>query len=350
MTGRILRTCAVSSFLGIWGCGDDTSVSTETSGGSTGTETSPSTSAETSASTSSATTAETSASTTAETSSGETTTTDTTTDATSSGSTDPTTSTESSSTDPSGSSSDTGAEVCCEQQGIPPCVEGEAMCCVDGSWACPDEGGRCEGGLGEICDGPPPPEDCCDPDAVPDCMDNEEVECCTDGWQCLEIGGEVCAPGIVCEGERCQGPDESCANGETCCGGLECCSGVPVPPGQEFCSQMCPISDRNRKRDFEPVDAAEVLDKVVALPITTWSYKFEDPSIRHIGPMAQDFRAAFGVGKTEKLIFQVDADGVALASIQALHAKIETLEREKQALQDTLESVEQRLAKLEARD
>jgi hypothetical protein len=181
-------------------------------------------------------------------------------------------------------------------------------------------------------------------------MDNEEAACCIDGWACLEIGNEVCVPGIVCDGERCQGPDESCANGESCCGGLDCCAGLPVPPGQEFCAQVCPVSDRNRKRDFETVDTAAVLEKVAALPITTWSYKFEDPSIRHIGPMAQDFRAAFDVGRTDKLIFQIDADGVALASIQALHAKIEVLEAEKAALQTTLESVEQRLAKLEARD
>lgn len=124
---------------------------------------------------------------------------------------------------------------------------------------------------------------------------------------------------------------------------------MPVPPGQEFCSQICPVSDRNRKRDFEAIDAAAVLEKVAALPITTWSYKFEDPSIRHIGPMAQDFRAAFGVGKTEKLIFQVDADGVALASIQALHARVQELETEKAALQTTLEALEQRLVKLEGR-
>jgi Chaperone of endosialidase len=149
-------------------------------------------------------------------------------------------------------------------------------------------------------------------------------------------------------GGMCQPADASCSQGESCCPGLDCCAGVPIPDGQEYCSVVCPISDRNRKHGFEPIDPAAVLEKVVALPITQWSYDFEDDAIRHIGPMAQDFRAAFGVGKTEKLIFQVDADGVALASIQALHAEIAQLRAEKAEMAVTLAEFQQRLGALEA--
>jgi hypothetical protein len=77
------------------------------------------------------------------------------------------------------------------------------------------------------------------------------------------------------------------------------------------------VSDVNRKRDFAPVDPQAILEKVAALPITTWSYTAE-PGVRHIGPTAQDFHAAFGVGTSPTAIAQIDPDGVALAAIQAL--------------------------------
>ena len=55
-------------------------------------------------------------------------------------------------------------------------------------------------------------------------------------------------------------------------------------------------SDRNMKESFSFVSAREVLDKVVDLPVTTWRFKAEDDSVRHIGPMSQDFNATFGYG------------------------------------------------------
>jgi hypothetical protein len=125
-----------------------------------------------------------------------------------------------------------------------------------------------------------------------------------------------------------------------CCGGLTCCAGVPVPLGQEYCSNMCPVSDRNKKENFSAIDTAEILAKVAAMDITSWNYKFEDQAIRHLGPMAQDFKAAFELGSTDKAIFTVDADGIALASIQALAA-------ENQALEERLAKLENRLARLE---
>jgi len=66
-----------------------------------------------------------------------------------------------------------------------------------------------------------------------------------------------------------------------------------------------------------------VLAKLAALPLTTWRYKGENASVRHLGPTAQDFRAAFGLGYDEKSIATIDADGVALAALQALQAQVE---------------------------
>jgi hypothetical protein len=84
-------------------------------------------------------------------------------------------------------------------------------------------------------------------------------------------------------------------------------------------------SDRDRKSGFSDVDVEAVLAAVRELPITTWSYK-DDPGVRHIGPMAQDFAAAFGVGDDDRRIHTVDASGVALAAIQALAARLEAAE------------------------
>ncbi len=80
-------------------------------------------------------------------------------------------------------------------------------------------------------------------------------------------------------------------------------------------------SDRDAKADFASVDAQEVLEKVAALPLQSWSYT-NRPGVKHVGPMAQDFRAAFGLGEDDKHIATVDADGVALAAIQGLNQKV----------------------------
>jgi hypothetical protein len=45
------------------------------------------------------------------------------------------------------------------------------------------------------------------------------------------------------------------------------------------------------------------------LPITTWNYTSDTPSIRHIGPMTQDFSALFGVGADDLHIHPLDGQG-----------------------------------------
>ncbi|QQZ19376.1 tail fiber domain-containing protein (plasmid) [Rhodococcus sp. 21391] len=78
----------------------------------------------------------------------------------------------------------------------------------------------------------------------------------------------------------------------------------------------------------EPVGVNEVLERVVALPVSIWTYGFDHHSVRHMGPMAQDFAAAFGLGSTDRRINMVDANGVCMASIQALHRRLVELELE----------------------
>jgi hypothetical protein len=79
-------------------------------------------------------------------------------------------------------------------------------------------------------------------------------------------------------------------------------------------------SDRALKTDVARIDDAAVLEKVAGLPISRWSYVSER-GVRHVGPMAQDFYAAFGVGEDDKHITSIDEDGVALAAIKALRTE-----------------------------
>jgi hypothetical protein len=99
-------------------------------------------------------------------------------------------------------------------------------------------------------------------------------------------------------------------------------------------------SDRNVKRDITAVNPREVLEKVASLPITTWTYTNDASNAKHLGPMAQEFHAAFGLGSSDKHIASVDADGVALAAIQALNAIV----REKES---RIAELERRLAATE---
>ena len=101
-------------------------------------------------------------------------------------------------------------------------------------------------------------------------------------------------------------------------------------------------SDRNAKENFAPVNAREVLAKVAALPITRWNYK-QDAANPHLGPVAQDFHAAFGLGLDDKHIATVDADGVALAAIQGLNEKVE---EQLQARDAEIRELRQSLAEL----
>jgi hypothetical protein len=113
-------------------------------------------------------------------------------------------------------------------------------------------------------------------------------------------------------------------------------------------------SDRNVKRNLRPVDSASVLEKVVAMPVYHWQPK-DGPNrdVEHLGPMAQDFMAAFRLGDNDKAIGFQDEEGVALAAIQGLHQlvqakdeKIEAQQREITALKARMANVELMLAAL----
>jgi hypothetical protein len=259
----------------------------------------------------------------------------------------------------------TPGQVCCEATGRcydPACLS----CCMPGP---------IDGGPGPTCH--PAGESCID--AVPCCEGTAcvggvcEAPTTLDAGSPVTCGGSVCAPGQLCcecrgtcydpaclsccmfcppdagPGGMCSMTGESCVS-QPCCGGLDCCSGVPVPPGADYCAApgSCPISDRNRKTAFESVDPESVLARVSELEISEWSYR-DEPGVRHMGPMAQDFHASFGLGADDRHIFVLDGPGVSLAAIQALARRTESLAAENTELRAELDSIRTELQALRER-
>ena len=96
-------------------------------------------------------------------------------------------------------------------------------------------------------------------------------------------------------------------------------------------------SDRNRKENILEIDYAQILSSVYYMPIYEWQYRGHDR--RHIGPMAQDFHAAFGLGEDDTGITNIDANGVAFASIKALYDKNIKQQSEIEALRQELAEI-----------
>jgi hypothetical protein len=91
-----------------------------------------------------------------------------------------------------------------------------------------------------------------------------------------------------------------------------------------------------------------VLDRLATLPLYTWRYKTEVSGATHLGPTAQDFRAAFGLGDSERSITTIDADGVMLASLQALQQRLAARQAMIDARAARIEALRARVAALEA--
>jgi hypothetical protein len=113
-------------------------------------------------------------------------------------------------------------------------------------------------------------------------------------------------------------------------------------------------SDRNAKENFAPLDAQDVLEKVLSLPVSLWNYKSESKDAKHIGPVAQDFQAAFQLNRDDRHISIGDEGGVALAAIQGLNKKMQEGTSELRALlrtqQEQLEAFKAEIAELKHAD
>jgi hypothetical protein len=121
-------------------------------------------------------------------------------------------------------------------------------------------------------------------------------------------------------------------------------SGVLLPPGS---GSWAMLSDANQKEGVRKVDPMDILERLAAMPLYTWRYRGQAAGVTHLGPTAQDFHAAFGLGEQPTHISSVDADGVALGAIQALHGRLKEKDAEIGQMRAENESLRQRLERLE---
>ena len=134
-------------------------------------------------------------------------------------------------------------------------------------------------------------------------------------------------------------------------GGTTGCN-LPAGSGVFNCT-----SSRATKMNFAMVSGVDVLARVRALPITTWNYISEGDKVRHLGPMAEDFYAAFGLGTGNASIGVQDLASVSLAGVKALEERtaelqdkaeeVERLRGEVAALRTANAALEDRLTAIE---
>jgi len=103
------------------------------------------------------------------------------------------------------------------------------------------------------------------------------------------------------------------------------------------------LSSRYSKENFESTDGGALLAKLEQLPINTWNYRGANSQERHLGPVAEDFRAAFGLGASERYVSVTDEAGVALASVKALQQEIKQRDTRIEQLEQRLQALETRL-------
>ena len=147
--------------------------------------------------------------------------------------------------------------------------------------------------------------------------------------------------------------------------------GVPGSNGNgaflSFGGTWTNASSRTLKEGFTAVDPLHVLAKLIAMPVQTWFYKDAHDEGQHMGPVAEDFAATFGLGKDKRHIATVDESGVAFAAIQGLNQRVESenarlenlnselstkadaIAAQNEALRSQLAHVLARLEKLESR-
>jgi hypothetical protein len=111
--------------------------------------------------------------------------------------------------------------------------------------------------------------------------------------------------------------------------------------GDVFVNTVMVHSSRTVKENFASVDPARTLARVADLPISEWNYKTGSPGVRHVGPTAEDFHAAFGLSDDPTRLAITDTSGVALVAIQGLVKELE-------ARDASIAELEARLAALEA--
>ncbi|WP_143825114.1 tail fiber domain-containing protein [Natrinema ejinorense] len=92
------------------------------------------------------------------------------------------------------------------------------------------------------------------------------------------------------------------------------------------------------RTDIDPIDADEILEQVRELTIQSWRYEDGSDENHHVGPTAGAFHETFELGQNGETISSADADGVALAAIQALANRNRQLESRLEELEAKVEA------------
>ncbi|MGV6860140.1 MAG: tail fiber domain-containing protein [Putridiphycobacter sp.] len=106
-------------------------------------------------------------------------------------------------------------------------------------------------------------------------------------------------------------------------------TGVVLAPGAGSWSIL---SDSTKKENITPINYNDYLSQLDSIDVYRWNYKSQANSIQHIGPMAQDFYAAFNIGSDSTYINSGDFDGVNLVLLKGLNEKIEVIDNQKDEL------------------
>lgn len=104
--------------------------------------------------------------------------------------------------------------------------------------------------------------------------------------------------------------------------GVNANTGCDIPGNS---GSMSCASSRTLKKNFLAVDGEDVLGRIRQTPVTTWNYVGEDGQVKHMGPVAEDFHSAFGLGTNNTTIGHLDIDGVNFAGIKALDGRTQAM-------------------------
>ncbi|MFN0031083.1 MAG: tail fiber domain-containing protein [Flavobacteriales bacterium] len=104
-------------------------------------------------------------------------------------------------------------------------------------------------------------------------------------------------------------------------------------------------SSRDLKEMFIELNSQDILEKISSLEMKQWKYK--QNKAWHIGPIAEDFYEAFGLGLDNKSISTIDPAGVALVGVQALYARVEELKKETEEMTAVNEAMREKMESME---
>jgi hypothetical protein len=105
-------------------------------------------------------------------------------------------------------------------------------------------------------------------------------------------------------------------------------------------------SYRASKKNFRELDSQEILRRVADLPLSDWNYKKDADTVRHIGPVSEDFYDAFGYGEDDQHISPNDLAGVAIAAAQGLFEQVKEKDRRIESMRLEMDLLKQEMVEI----